>query len=125
MELLNAARHGLRAATAGKSIRPANWPPQRGGVAPALIPEDALDVAFDVLRQPQLEQVGVIGVRRTPRFVRVVRHDRAFLLAVQRFDRGVDVEYPGGVEQGGGAVLEVPVEARLRLRLPGWLPVPA
>mgnify|MGYP000733760446 CR=1 FL=1 len=32
--------------------------PALAGILPTGVPEDALDVAFDVLRQPQLEQVG-------------------------------------------------------------------
>ncbi len=143
---------------------------------PARDPEQAFDVAFDVLRQAQFEQVrlrtrfelahdsvrpeaaipahhlrpaiggqlieqiqqsgqtvaarmfvagldldahhqakrchhvGVVAVRRTARFVWVVRHDGAFLLAIQRIDRGVDVQNPWHIEQRRRTLAQVGVE---------------
>ena len=78
MELLNAARHGLRAATARKSIRPANWPPQRGGVAPQprgdpmpaaqslrFSPLSTFPI-FDHQTRHALKLAGVVGNQRKP-----------------------------------------------------------
>ena len=55
-------------------------------------------------------QVGVVAVRRSSRLLRVVRHHRAFLLAVQRLDRRVDVQNPRHIEQGRGALAQVAIE---------------
>jgi hypothetical protein len=55
-------------------------------------------------------QVGVVTVRGPARLLRVVRHHRPFLLAVQRLDRRVDVQNPGHIEQGRGALAQVAVE---------------
>ena len=55
-------------------------------------------------------QVGVVAVRRAARFVQVVRHDGAFLLAIQRLDRCVDVQNPGHIEQRRRTLVQVGVE---------------
>ena len=44
------------------------------------------------------------------RVLRIVGHDRAFLLAVQRLDRGVDVQNPRRIEQRRRALAQVPIE---------------
>src|SRR5690242_19944178 len=61
--------------------------------------------------QSQIRQhVGVIAMRRPPRFARIVANYRAFLMAVERFDRGIDIENPRLVEQWPDAVIEMPLQ---------------
>ena len=53
------------------------------------------------------EHVGVIAMRRPPRFARIVADHRAFLMAVERLDRGIDIENPRLVEQRPDAIIEM------------------
>src|SRR5690348_2708351 len=55
------------------------------------------------------QQVSVIAMRRPPRFARIVANYRAFLMAVERFDRGIDIENPRLVEQRPDAIIEMPL----------------
>src|SRR5262249_60113765 len=55
------------------------------------------------------QQVSVIAMRRPPRFARIVANYRAFLMAVERFDRGIDIENPRLVEQWPDAIIEMPL----------------
>jgi hypothetical protein len=54
-------------------------------------------------------------MRRSPRFVRIVADHRTFLMAVERFDRGIHIENPRLVEQRPDAIIEMrlqPLHAR-------------
>ena len=74
-------------------------------------------VDFDAEHQTQSgHEVGVIGVRRPSRLLRVVGDHRTFLLAVQRLDGGVGVENPGRIQQRRHAVGKMGVQ-------PGCLPL--
>src|SRR5208282_1099066 len=52
-------------------------------------------------------RIGVIAMARTPRLLGIVAQDRAFLMAVKRLDRRIDVENPGLGEQRLHAILKV------------------
>ena len=72
---------------------------------------------LDAEHQPQSgHEVSVVAVGRTSRLLRVVGHHGPFLLAIQGLDGGVDVEDPGGVEQGRDAVAQVPIQPGHALR---------
>src|SRR5215831_15080988 len=49
-------------------------------------------------------------MRRPPRFARIVANYRAFLMAAERFDRGIDIENPRLVEQWPNAIIEMPLQ---------------
>ena len=69
----------------------------------------------DLHRQHQAqigEQVAVIAVRRPPRFVRVVAHHGAFLMAVERLHGGVDIENPWLTEKRPRAIIEMLLQPR-------------
>ena len=56
---------------------------------------------FDFENPPQVgHQVGVIGVRGTPRLVRMVAEHRPFLMTLQRLDGDVSIQNPGLAEPG-------------------------
>jgi hypothetical protein len=58
--------------------------------------------------QSQIRQhVGVIAMRRPPRFARIVADHRALLMAVERLDRGIDIENPRLGEQRPDAIIEM------------------
>jgi hypothetical protein len=54
--------------------------------------------------------VGVIAMRRPPRFVRIVADHRALLMAVERLDRGIDIKNPRLVEQRPHAIIQMPLQ---------------
>ena len=58
-------------------------------------------------QSPARQHVGVIGVRGTAGFVRIVADLGAFLMAVQGLHRTVHVEHPRLVQQRRSAVVQV------------------
>jgi hypothetical protein len=63
-----------------------------------------------VQAQPQPpDPVGVIGVAGASRFVRIVAHLCALLMAVDGLDRGVDIQYPRLIEQRFPSRPQVPL----------------
>jgi hypothetical protein len=100
------AAHHLRFALGGQLIKHRQQAGQR--VATRVLVA-GLDLDAHHQAQPG-HQVGVVTVRRTTWFVRVVRHHRAFLLAVQRLDRGVDVKNPRRIEQRRRTLAQVRIE---------------
>ena len=49
-------------------------------------------------------------MRWPPRFARIVANYRALLMAIERFDRGIDIENPRFVEQRPHAIIEMPLQ---------------
>ena len=73
---------------------------------------------LDRQHQAQLgHHVGVVGMRRPPRLVRVVAELRALLMAVERLDGRVHVQDPRLAQQRPHAVVQMPLQPRQSRRL--------
>ena len=55
-------------------------------------------------------QIGVVTMRRPHRLFGVVRHHRPILLAIQRLDRRIDVQYPRHIQQERHTVAQMTIE---------------
>ena len=72
---------------------------------------------FDIENQPQsAHEERVIGVAGPARLVRIVADCGAFLLAVDRFDRDIQIQDPGQAQRGPPGLLQRGRPARPRRR---------